>query len=69
VINAVYTPPEQRRRGHATASVAALSAKLLAAGRASCVLFTDLANPTSNAIYRRIGYAPVIDFENIVFER
>ncbi|MDF3056630.1 MAG: GCN5-related N-acetyltransferase [Rariglobus sp.] len=69
VINAVYTPPDHRRRGHATSAVAALSAHLLAGGRSACVLFTDLANPTSNAIYRRIGYTPVVDFENIVFER
>ena len=26
-----------------------------------CVLFTDLANPTSNAIYRRIGYEAVAE--------
>ncbi len=68
VVNAVYTPPTYRRRGHATAAVAALSTGLLAEGRCACVLFTDLANPTSNAIYRRIGYVPGADFENIVFE-
>jgi ribosomal protein S18 acetylase RimI-like enzyme len=68
VINTVYTPPEHRRRGHATSAVAAISAELLAAGRAACVLFTDAANPTSNAIYQRIGYRPVADFENIAFE-
>lgn len=68
VINDVYTPLASRRRGHATAAVAALSARMLADGRSACVLFTDLANPTSNAIYRRIGYVPGINFENIVFE-
>jgi predicted GNAT family acetyltransferase len=25
------------------------------------VLFTDLANPTSNALYQRLGYEPVSD--------
>jgi predicted GNAT family acetyltransferase len=25
------------------------------------VLFTDLANPTSNALYQRLGYDPVED--------
>jgi predicted GNAT family acetyltransferase len=34
----------------------------LAEGRRFCVLFTDLANPTSNAIYARIGYRPLADF-------
>lgn len=55
----VYTPPELRGRGYATACVAALSAHLLAAGRRFCFLYTDVENRTSNAIYRRIGYEPV----------
>jgi len=60
-VNFVYTPPELRGRGYATASVAALSQRLLDQGNAYCCLYTDLANPTSNAIYRRIGYRPVCD--------
>jgi len=62
----VYTPPDQRGRGYATAAVAALSRQLLAAGR-FCVLFTDLANPTSNGIYARLGYRTVIDVVDVVF--
>ena len=58
-VNGVYTPPEHRGRGYATACVAALSARLLAEGRRFCFLFTDAANPTSNAIYQRIGYVPL----------
>jgi len=61
-VNAVYTPPQWRGRGYATACVAELSARLLRGGREFCVLYTDLANPTSNAIYTRIGYRPVRDF-------
>jgi GNAT superfamily N-acetyltransferase len=60
-INSVYTPTEWRGRGYATTSVAALSRHLLDAGRDFCVLYTDLGNPTSNAIYARIGYKPVSD--------
>jgi predicted GNAT family acetyltransferase len=60
-VNAVYTPPERRRRGFATALVAALSAEGLGRGKEACVLYTDLANPTSNAIYQKIGYRPVSD--------
>jgi predicted GNAT family acetyltransferase len=58
----VYTPPRWRRRGYATSCVAALSDLLLRRGFEFCVLYTDLANPTSNAIYARIGYRPVRDF-------
>ena len=61
-VNGVYTPPQWRRRGYATACVAALSGGLLTRGFEFCVLYTDLANPTSNAIYTRIGYRPVRDF-------
>jgi hypothetical protein len=67
-IGPVYTPPESRGHGYATALVAELSAWLLAGGRTFCFLYTDMANPTSNAIYRRIGYRQVCDSANIVFE-
>ncbi len=60
-INAVYTPPEFRGEGYATAATAVLSQRLLEAGRTFCALYTDLANPSSNAIYRRIGYEPIRD--------
>jgi GNAT superfamily N-acetyltransferase len=52
----VFTPPEWRGRGYASACVAEASRRLLAAGRRFCFLYTDLANPTSNALYQRIGY-------------
>lgn len=52
----VYTPPAERRRGYATALVAELTRRLLSGGRRFVFLTTDLANPTSNQIYRRIGY-------------
>ncbi len=60
-VSLVYTPREQRNRGYASACVAALSQQLLDAGWAFCTLYTDLANPTSNDIYQRIGYRPVCD--------
>jgi uncharacterized protein len=66
-VSAVYTPPGQRRKGYATACVAALSRQLLASGYDYCALFTDLANPTSNDIYRQIGYRPVADFDEYRF--
>lgn len=66
-IGAVYTPPEQRRRGYAGALVAAVSQMMLDAGKHFCFLFTDLANPTSNRIYQAIGYRPVCDVDEIRF--
>jgi predicted GNAT family acetyltransferase len=62
IISGVYTPPDQRRKGYATACVAALTRALLESGYHFCCLFADLANPVSNRIYRRIGYQPVCDF-------
>lgn len=55
-IGLVYTPPELRRRGYAAACVADLSQRVLDAGARRCFLYTDLGNPTSNGVYRRIGY-------------
>ncbi len=61
-INGVYTPPENRCQGYATALVAHLSQHLLDLGYKFVNLFTDLENPTSNSIYQKIGYHPVCDF-------
>ncbi len=60
----VYTPPERRRRGYASALVAALSQRELDSGKEWCSLFTDLANPTSNHIYAELGYEPRCDFRH-----
>jgi uncharacterized protein len=66
-VGPVYTPPELRGRGYATALTAELSQRLLDAGRRFCFLFTDLANPTSNAIYERIGYVRVGESAMVAF--
>jgi predicted GNAT family acetyltransferase len=68
-IGPVYTPPEHRRHGYATALVAELSRRLLAEGHRACYLYADLANPISNAIYERIGYRRVADSAEISFVR
>jgi predicted GNAT family acetyltransferase len=67
-VNAVYTPAQHRRRGYATAVVAALSDTLLVRGRRFCCLYTDLANPTSNSIYAKIGYRAIRDDVELAFE-
>jgi uncharacterized protein len=66
-IGPVYTPPELRGRGYASALTAALTQRLLDGGLRFCFLFTDLANPTSNSIYQRIGYEPVGDVDQWTF--
>lgn len=60
-IGPVYTPPESRGKGYATRLVAAQSQWLLDGGRRFCFLYTDLENPTSNSIYKRIGYRQVAE--------
>jgi len=67
-ISAVYTPPGMRRRGYASALVAAVSQAELDRGRRWCFLFTDLSNPTSNHIYQAIGYRPVRDIAMFRFD-
>lgn len=68
-VGPVYTPPEYRGRGYASAAVADLSQRLLDRGFAYVTLFTDLANPTSNKIYQSIGFQPVCDADEWLFVR
>ena len=64
-VGPVYTPPEQRGRGWASAAVAQVSGLLQQQGARAC-LYTDQANPTSNKIYAALGYRPVVDMANLV---
>ena len=57
----VYTPPRFRCRGYASALVAELSRELVEGGKRALFLTTDVANPTSNSIYQKIGYRPVAE--------
>jgi predicted GNAT family acetyltransferase len=56
----VYTPPEHRGKGYASASVQHLSGELAGRGL-RCMLYTQLENPTSNGIYLALGYEPVAE--------
>ena len=64
-IGPVYTPVEHRGHGYASAAVARVSQAILDAGARPC-LFTDQANPTSNAIYSALGYRAVADMVNVL---
>lgn len=66
-IVAVYTPAALRGRGYAGAVTAAVSQAALDTGTRDVVLFTDLANPVSNHVYRRLGYVPVQDQLTVAF--
>lgn len=66
-IGPVYTPPGHRGHGYAAAVTAAASQAALDAGARRVVLFTDLANPTTNRLYPRIGYRPVHDAVELRF--
>ena len=65
----VYTPPYIRGKGYATDCVAQLSKLLLEKGYKGVSLYTDLANPTSNSIYMKIGYNPIADVADIKFQK
>ncbi len=58
-VGPVFTPQEHRRHGYGEAVTAACTRDALEQGAEQVVLFTDLQNPTSNAIYRRLGYRPI----------
>ncbi len=66
-IGPVYTPPAERGHGYASNLVAEVSGRMLDGGAAACFLYTDLSNPTSNAVYRRIGYEQVAESSMIGF--
>lgn len=66
-IGPVYTPPEHRRHGYAAAVTAEAARWALDAGARTVLLFTDLANPTTNALYPRIGFGPVHDSVELSF--
>lgn len=66
-ISFVYTPPYLRGKGYASSVTAQISQLCLDRGMRSCVLYTDLTNPTSNSIYQKIGYVPICDSLEIKF--
>ena len=68
-IGPVYSPAQYRRRGYAGSAVAAASRRALAAGATRCMLYTDLANPTSNKIYAEVGYRRMGAWEEIALQR
>jgi predicted GNAT family acetyltransferase len=60
-IGPVYTPPDRRRHGYASAATAAASADAIARGAEQVLLYADAANPTSNSIYQKVGFRRIAD--------
>lgn len=60
-VNLVFTPRENRKMGYGSAVTALLTQYLLDSGKKETHLYTDMSNPTSNKIYREIGYQFVCD--------
>jgi uncharacterized protein len=69
VINLVYTPPQYRGKGYATSCVHNLCQRILDEGKSFCSLFADLGNQTSNSIYTKIGFNPILDLLHYKFEK
>ncbi|MDY0404338.1 GNAT family N-acetyltransferase [Virgibacillus sp. 179-BFC.A HS] len=65
-VSLVFTPKEERKKGYARTLVTAISRELLK-DFAFCVLYTDMMNPTSNKIYREIGYEKIADSVHLDF--
>lgn len=66
-VGPVYTPKEFRAHGYGSAVTAAAASWALSEGAANVLLFTDLSNPTSNSIYQRVGFVPVMDALDVSF--
>ena len=68
-ISLVYTPPELRGRGYATACVGELSRMLLEEGWEFCALFADVENAAANRVYESTGYKPICDYDEYAFSQ
>lgn len=65
-VGPVYTPPDRRGRGFGSSATAAATRDILDRP-AIPVLYADLANPTSNRIYQRLGYRAVDDRLSVLY--
>lgn len=66
-ISGVYTLPEERGKGYASAIVAGVAQMILNDGKRMATLFTDLNNLTSNSIYQKVGFKAVCDYQQYDF--
>lgn len=67
-VSFVFTPEHYRRKGYARTLVADVTEELLLEYDFA-MLYTDLQNPTSNKIYREIGYEQIANPVHLAFEK
>jgi predicted GNAT family acetyltransferase len=67
IVGLVFTPTELRGQGFASGCVWNLSSFILNSGLRYAGLFTDVSNPVSNEIYKKIGYLPFSEFLDVNF--
>jgi predicted GNAT family acetyltransferase len=67
-VNMVYTDRKHRGKGYAASVVQFVSRKLLQADKKFCFLFADAKNPTSIAVYERLGYETVGEWSELRFK-
>ena len=66
-INGVYTAPEHRKKGYASAIVAHISNLILQNGKTPA-LYTDLSNPSSNTAYKNIGFTEQAPIDQVYLD-
>lgn len=66
-IGPVYTPVALRGNGYGSAATAVAAQWAIGAGATDVVLFADVSNPVSNAIYQRMGFEPVAETLRVAF--
>ncbi len=64
-IGPVFVPEPLRGRHYGSAVTAAAVESAQAAGATDIVLFTDADHPTSNSVYRRLGFVLIGRFANL----
>ena len=65
-LQGIWVPPDLRGRGFATASLAAICARLLG-NVPTLSLYVNDFNERAIALYRRVGFEHVADFQTLLF--
>lgn len=61
-IGSLYTDKVKRNKGYAASLLYKVTDKLLSQGYEVCGLLSDVTNPASNKIFKKVGYKPIYEF-------